>query len=112
MAELAKGQILRLSVDSDKYENARFGGTDLVDVSATWNEETGRVALFFANRGLEEAADVEVALRGFDARQVLRAEVLEIPEGGTVSRSIPKAVRTRWGSSRWKARRRAAPNSG
>jgi alpha-N-arabinofuranosidase len=82
MAELAKGQILRLSVDSDKYGNARFGDTDLVDVSATWNEETGRVALFFANRGLEEAADVEVALRGFDARQVLRAEVLEIPEGG------------------------------
>jgi alpha-N-arabinofuranosidase len=40
------------------------------------------VALFFANRGLEEAADVDVALRGFDARQVLRAEVLEIPEGG------------------------------
>lgn len=82
MAELAKGQILRLSVDSDKYENARFGGTDLVDVSATWNEETGRVALFFANRGLEEAADVEVDLRGFDARRVVRAEVLEIPEGG------------------------------
>jgi alpha-L-arabinofuranosidase len=82
MAELAKGQILRLTVDSDKYGNARFGDTDLVDVSATWNEETGRVALFFANRGLEEAADVEVALRGFDARQVVRAEVLEIPEGG------------------------------
>ncbi len=82
MAELAKGQILRLSVDSDKYSNNRFGDTDLVDVSATWNEETGRVALFFANRGLEEAADVEVALRGFDARQVLRAEVLEIPEDG------------------------------
>ncbi|NUS36914.1 MAG: alpha-L-arabinofuranosidase, partial [Pseudarthrobacter sp.] len=82
MAELAKGQILRLSVDSDKYENERFGGTDLVDVSATWNEEAGRVALFFANRGLEEAADVEVALRGFDARRVLRAEVLEIPDGG------------------------------
>jgi alpha-N-arabinofuranosidase len=82
MAELAKGQILRLSVDSDKYSNARFGDTDLVDVGATWNEETGRVALFFANRGLEEAADVEVALRGFDARQVVRAEVLEIPEGG------------------------------
>lgn len=82
MAELAKGQILRLSIDSDKYSNDRFGDTDLVDVSGTWNEETGRVALFFANRGLEEAADVEVALRGFDARQVLRAEVLEIPEGG------------------------------
>src|SRR6478735_4157223 len=82
MAELAKGQILRLSVDSDKYANTRFGDTDLVDVSATWNEETGRVALFLANRGLEEAADVEVSLRGFDAQRVVRAEVLEIPDGG------------------------------
>lgn len=112
MAMLAKGQILRLSVDSDKYENARFGGTDLVDVNVTWNEETGRVALFFANRGPDEAVDVEVALRGFDARRVVRAEVLEIPEGGDRFTANTRAIRTRWGSSRWKARRRAAPNSG
>ena len=81
MAELAHGQILRLAVDSDKYSNAKFGDADLVDVSATWNEETGRIALFLANRGLEEAADIEVVLRGFDARQVVRAEVLRIPDG-------------------------------
>ena len=82
MAELAKGQILRTVVDSDKVETSRFGDADLVDVSATWNEETGRMALFFANRGLEEAAEVEVALRGFDATRVTRAEVLAVPEGG------------------------------
>ncbi len=68
-------------VDSDKYANARFGGTDLVDVSATWDEESGRIALFFANRGLEEAADVDVALRGFDAGRITRAEVPAVPEG-------------------------------
>ncbi|PYI68134.1 alpha-L-arabinofuranosidase [Arthrobacter livingstonensis] len=82
MAELAKGQILRTNVVSDKVETAQFGGADLVDVSATWNEENGRIALFFANRGLDEAADVEVALRGFDAGRVTRAEVLRVPEGG------------------------------
>ncbi|MCU1573200.1 MAG: abfA [Micrococcaceae bacterium] len=81
MAELAKGQILRAVVNSDKYDTTKYGDADLVDVSATWDEENGRVALFFANRGLEEAADVEVALRGFDAGQVRRAEVLETPEG-------------------------------
>jgi alpha-N-arabinofuranosidase len=81
MAELAKGMILRTQVDSDKYSNATFGDTDLVDVSATWDEETGRLALFLANRGLEETADVDVALRGFDAGRVLRAEVLEVPQG-------------------------------
>jgi alpha-N-arabinofuranosidase len=81
MAELAKGQILRAVVNSDKYDTTKYGDADLVDVSATWDEENGRVALFFANRGLEEAADVEVALRGFEAGQIRRAEVLEAPEG-------------------------------
>ncbi|MCU6481468.1 alpha-N-arabinofuranosidase [Arthrobacter sp. A2-55] len=82
MAELAKGQVLRTNVVSDKVETTQFGGADLVDVSATWNEETGRLALFLANRGLDEAAEVDVALRGFDAKRVLRAEVLKVPEGG------------------------------
>jgi alpha-N-arabinofuranosidase len=81
MAELATGQIMQTRIESDRYENARFGDTDLVDVSATWNEETGRAAFFFANRSLEEASDVEVALRGLDAVRVTRAEVLQVPEG-------------------------------
>ncbi len=81
MAELAKGQVLRTHVVSDTVETAQFGGADLVDVSATWDEEAGRIALFLANRGLAEAADVDVSLRGFDARRVTRAEVLTVPGG-------------------------------
>lgn len=80
-AELATGQILRAAVLSDKYATDRFGDVDLVDVAATWDEERGRVALFLANRGLDEAADVEVALRGWQAGRVTRAEVLDVPEG-------------------------------
>jgi alpha-N-arabinofuranosidase len=82
MSELARGEILRLSVASDRYETAKFGDADLVDASATWDEESGRVAFFLANRGLAEASDVELTLRGFDASRVTRAEVLRIPEGG------------------------------
>ncbi|GAB3268511.1 alpha-N-arabinofuranosidase [Arthrobacter pigmenti] len=81
MAAMARGQILHTNVESDKYENLRYGDTDLVDVSSTWDEETGRVSFFFANRGLEEAADVDVALQGFNNARVLSAEVLQIPEG-------------------------------
>ncbi|MBP2412379.1 alpha-N-arabinofuranosidase [Arthrobacter stackebrandtii] len=81
MAELAKGQVMRTVVDSDKVETARFGDTDLVDASITWNEETGRMALFLANRGLDEAAEVEVRLGGFDAGELTRAEVLDVPTG-------------------------------
>ncbi|WP_402840886.1 alpha-N-arabinofuranosidase [Microbacterium sp. GXS0129] len=82
MSELARGEILRLAVSSDKYGTARFGDADLVDASATWDEETGRVAIFLANRGLDEDADVSVSLRGFTGSRVTRAEVLTVPEGG------------------------------
>ncbi|NNC11459.1 alpha-N-arabinofuranosidase [Planctomonas sp. JC2975] len=81
MSELARGEILRLATTSDRFDTAKYGDADLVDASATWDEERGRVALFLANRGLDEAADVAVALRGFDTGRVTRAEVLQIPEG-------------------------------
>lgn len=82
MSELARGRILRPAVDSDRYATAKFGDADLVDVSATWDEASGRVALFLANRSLDEAADVAVSLRGWNAGAVTRAEVLDIPDGG------------------------------
>ena len=81
-AELAKGRILRTLVSSDTVETAKYGEADLVDVSATYDAERGRVAFFVANRGLDEAADVEIGLRGFTVGGVTRAEVLTVPEGG------------------------------
>ncbi|MGA1812561.1 alpha-N-arabinofuranosidase [Frondihabitans sp. 4ASC-45] len=83
MAALARGEILRTATTSDKVSSKQFGDADQVDVSATFDEQNGRVALFLANRGLDEAADVTVALNGFVGGRVLRAELLEIPSGGT-----------------------------
>lgn len=82
MAQLAKGQILRAAVISEKIPTKQFGDVDAVDLSATWDEENGKVALFLANRELEEQAEVEVVLRGFAVDAVNRARVLSIPEGG------------------------------
>ena len=82
MAALARGRILRTAVTSDRVETARYGDADLVDVSATWDEEHGRIAFFLANRSLDESADVSVRLGGFHAERVARAEVLDVPEGG------------------------------
>lgn len=81
MAALARGQVLRTSVKSDRFATPAFGDADLVDVSATWDEENGRVALFLANRGLAEAAEVEVVLHGWTVQSVRSAEVLCTPEG-------------------------------
>ncbi|WP_029150875.1 alpha-N-arabinofuranosidase [Microbacterium indicum] len=82
MSALANGEILRLAVKSDQVETKKFGGVDVIDASATWDEEKGRVALFVANRSLEDASDVTLDLRGFQAQRIRSAEVLTVPEGG------------------------------
>jgi alpha-L-arabinofuranosidase len=81
MSEHARGQILRPAVRSDRVDTAKFGDADLVDASATWDEEHGRLAVFLGHRGLEDGAEVEVTLRGLTASRILQAEVLDIPEG-------------------------------
>jgi alpha-L-arabinofuranosidase len=82
MAELATGQILRTAASGDRFESAQYGDAAVVDAAASYDEERGRVAVFLANRGLDEDAEVTVSLRGLAARQVTRAEVLTVPEGG------------------------------
>ena len=79
-------------------DTPRYGDVDLVDVSGTYDAETGTVALFLANRAVDEAADVEVDLRGLTAEGVLGAEVLTVPEGGdrhTVNAAGDERVRLR-----------------
>jgi alpha-N-arabinofuranosidase len=80
MANTAVGEILRLSVTSDRYATGAYGEVDLVDASATWDEEHDVVALFLANRSLDEPADVAVALRGLQPERVASARVLTTPD--------------------------------
>ncbi|SDL09457.1 alpha-N-arabinofuranosidase [Nocardioides sp. YR527] len=82
MAALARGRILRLAVSADQLATEKFGDVDVIDAAATWSEQEGRVALFVANRGLSEATDVTVDLRGLGVSGVVSSEVLTIPEGG------------------------------
>ncbi|GAA4157450.1 alpha-L-arabinofuranosidase C-terminal domain-containing protein [Gryllotalpicola daejeonensis] len=82
MAELASGQILRTAQTGDRFDSTQYGDAPVVDASTTYDEERGRVAVFLANRGLDEAADVTVTLRGLAAGEVTRAEALTVPEGG------------------------------
>ncbi|GAB2510312.1 alpha-L-arabinofuranosidase C-terminal domain-containing protein [Microbacterium petrolearium] len=82
IAQAARGRILRLAVDSSQVPTPKFGDVDAVDAAATWDEENGRIALFLANRSLDDAASVTVDLRGLSAGQLRSAEVLTVPEGG------------------------------
>jgi alpha-N-arabinofuranosidase len=82
MARLAKGRILRLAVSAAQIETKRYGGVDAVDAAATWEEATGRVAVFVANRSLDESSDLTIDLHGLGDLRVVEAETLTIPEGG------------------------------
>ena len=82
MSELARGQILQLAVDSSQVSTKKFGDVDAVDAAATWDEESGKLALFLANRGLEDGAEVSIDLRGLGATGISRAELLTVPQSG------------------------------
>jgi len=96
MAQYAVGSILRTAVESSQTPTARYGDVDTIDVSATWDEASGSIAFFVANRSLTEPADLSVALNGFGAASVMDAEVLTVPPGAdrfTVNRPDAEPVR-------------------
>ncbi|MFC4137717.1 MULTISPECIES: alpha-N-arabinofuranosidase [unclassified Microbacterium] len=82
MSRMARGQIMRLAVSSTQGATKQYGDVDEVDAVATWDEQTGRLALFVANRSLTSDATVDLDLHGLRATGVRSAEVLTIPDGG------------------------------
>lgn len=81
MRHLARGQIIKLITDSDRYDSPVFTDVPLVDASATYDAEAGRAALFVANRSLSEPALLSVDLRGIDATGVLMSSTLSAQPG-------------------------------
>lgn len=82
MSHMAKGQIMQLSVESGQTPTKKFGDVDAIDAAATWDEESGRLALFLANRTLADSADLSVDLRGLQATSLRSAELLTVPGSG------------------------------
>ena len=76
MRRLARGQIIQLIADSDRYDSPSFTDVPLVDASATYDAEGGSAALFVANRSLTEPAMLSVDLRGVHATDVRTSSTL------------------------------------
>jgi alpha-N-arabinofuranosidase len=81
MRRLARGQIIQLIADSDRYDSPRFTDVPLMDASATYDAETGSAALFVANRSLTEQALLSVDLRGVHATDVRTSSTLHAQAG-------------------------------
>jgi alpha-N-arabinofuranosidase len=76
MRRLATGQIVQVVASGDKYDSPTYTDVPVVDAAATYDEATGRTALFVANRSLTESSTLEVDLRGVGATAVVEASTL------------------------------------
>jgi alpha-L-arabinofuranosidase len=61
-ARLARGTVLRLTVESPSYETAVYGSVPLIDAVATLDDDTGGVAVFMVNRSLDAPTTVSIDL--------------------------------------------------
>ena len=59
-SQLASGAALDVAVKSPRYETAKFGDMPLLDVSASYDEGTGKSALFIVNRSQTDSLPAEL----------------------------------------------------
>ena len=72
-SRLAQGAVVRPVITCGNYETKVHGTADLIDSVATFDEESGRSAVFLVNRSQSEAFTVMVDARGFGAARLTEA---------------------------------------
>ncbi len=76
----ARGDVLRVALDVATYETAKFGDAALADAVATYDAETGEVALFAVNRSTTQPALLDVDLRAIPGLELVEASTLANPD--------------------------------
>lgn len=76
----AAGQVLRPEIRTPSHETAKFGDTPLLDAVATYDEESGAIAVFAVNRSVDGPLTLEVDLRAFGGVDVVEAVTLANPD--------------------------------
>ncbi|MCL1870517.1 MAG: alpha-N-arabinofuranosidase [Promicromonosporaceae bacterium] len=72
-ARHARGEVLRVAVQSPTMQTAKHGEIAALTAVATHDAETGEVVLFSANRSTDEALELAVDVRGFGDLRVVEA---------------------------------------
>jgi alpha-L-arabinofuranosidase len=66
--EFARGSALELLVQSPTYDVPGMGAVNYVDVAATLQSDTGKIALFLLNRDLTESHEIQIVWEGSSPR--------------------------------------------
>ena len=72
-SRLAAGEVLRVVTSSPVVETARFGAVPAVDSVATYDAETGSLAVFLLNRSTDEPIELTLDVRGAGPESVVEA---------------------------------------
>ncbi|SDS41190.1 arabinosylfuranosidase ArfA [Microlunatus soli] len=75
-ARRAVGASLRLRIDSDTHDTAKYGEVDSIDAAATHDQQTGTSSLFLVNRDHQAPSTITVDLTAFGGATVQDAFVL------------------------------------
>jgi alpha-N-arabinofuranosidase len=85
----ARGRVLRVEPVAPRQETARYGDVPVLAATATYDAETGDVAIFAVNRDLAEPLALDVDLRGVPGLAV--AEHVAIAEDDNTARNTQTA---------------------
>ncbi|MGY5765295.1 arabinosylfuranosidase ArfA [Brachybacterium sp. DNPG3] len=72
----AKGQVLQVGIDAPTFGNARFGDSASADAVATWDAESGDLALFIVDRDPAQELSLDVDLSAFGDLELVEAVTL------------------------------------
>jgi alpha-N-arabinofuranosidase len=99
-ARLARGVALRIPVETASVATPRYGAVPAVTSAATWDEESGSLALFVVNRDTTEAAELHVDVRALSPERIHEHVVLADEDIRATNSAVnPDRVRTRPGRS-------------
>jgi alpha-N-arabinofuranosidase len=77
----AAGEVLQVAIDSPTYETKQFGDVPVADAVATWDAQTGALALFAVNRSTTDTVELSVDVRSLPGlEQVVDATSLSNPD--------------------------------
>src|SRR3954451_4435138 len=96
MARLARGVALRLPIRSPTVPTPRYGEVPAISCAATWDESTGRAALFVINRDPENVHTVQADLRALRLTGISEQLSLHDPDIRAINTATdPDRVRPR-----------------
>lgn len=79
-ARRAVGSSLRLRIDSDTHDTAKYGTVDSIDAAATHDQETGSSSLFLVNRDHRAPSNITIDLAALDGATVQDAYLISDPD--------------------------------